>query len=175
MLGDTWCIFFPSIVKSESHLTRQWASSVPSIFLGQWSRSNKRLFLCSIHSMNVVEAHRSFLWVFFGITPFDFNANSSSVVGFGNLELLSPVLVFCHFFSGWQSSLSSKSVHSPIPSQKFPWFVSSSREREETWCSLTNYVKQYSHYTHSLAIATHKTARSTKYKNKVCNWHSLAS
>jgi len=89
-----------AIVKSESHLARQWASSVPSILLVQRSHSNERLFLCSIHSMNVVEAHRSFFWVFFGVTPFNFNANSSPVVGFGNLELLSPVLVFGHFFSG---------------------------------------------------------------------------
>jgi len=111
----------------------------------------------------ILSALHENLWVFFRITSFDFNAKSCSVVGFGNLELLSPVLVFWHFFSGWQSSLSSKSVHSPIPSQKFSlirFFV-------EGKGGNSNYVKQHSHYARSLAIATHKTARSTKYKNKV--------
>jgi len=60
--------FFPSIVKSESHLAKQWASSQVS---RTTSHSNEHLLLCSIHSMNVVEAHRSFFWVFFGITPFE--------------------------------------------------------------------------------------------------------
>lgn len=33
-----------------------------------------------IHCMNVVKAHCSFFSVFFGITPFDFSVNSSSLV-----------------------------------------------------------------------------------------------
>ena len=135
--------FLTSIVKSESHLARQWASSVPIRTTVMFQRALVPL----LHPFH--ECCWSPSVIPLGIHSLRFQCQLFLSRWFWKLELLSPILVFGHFLAvDSHHYCLNPSIH-PFLTESFPWSVSSSREREETWCSLTNYVKQHSHSAHS--------------------------